>query len=300
VKPAPFEYHAPTSVDETLALLAEHGDDAKLLAGGQSLVPLLSMRLASPAVLVDLRRVGGLDAIRRVNGSLSVGSMVRERTAERSDVVRRDVPLLADALPLIGHVAIRTRGTVGGSIAHADPAAEIPAVAVALDATIIVTSAARGERAVPASEFFEGFWTSTMAADELLTAVRFPAAAPGTGASFQEAARRHGDFAIAGAGCTLQVADGQVRDARLVMIGVDATPIRRPLAEEVLCGAPFDGALVDAAVEAALEGLDPPSDVHGSSAYRRHVVAAMSRRAIESAFSKAGTRDGDGHGTGHG
>jgi carbon-monoxide dehydrogenase medium subunit len=289
VKPASFEYHAPTSVEEALALLGEHGDEAKVLAGGQSLVPLLSMRLASPAVLVDLRRVGALTSIERVDGSLSIGAMVRERTAERSEVVRRDVPLLAEGLPLIGHVAIRTRGTVGGSIAHADPAAEIPAVAVAADATMVIASAARGERTVPAADFFEGFWTSALAGDELLTEVRFPVAPAGTGASFQEAARRHGDFAIAGAACSLRVTDGRVHDARLVLIGMDATPVRRALAEEVLCSATFDEALLDAAIEAALEGLDPSSDVHGSAAYRRHVAAAMSRRAIESAFAKAGS-----------
>jgi CO/xanthine dehydrogenase FAD-binding subunit len=290
VKPAPFEYHAPDTLDEALASLAEHGDEAKVLAGGQSLVPLLSMRLARPAVLIDLGRVPGLDQVTRANGSVTIGAMVRERTAERSDVITQAVPLLSQALPLIGHIAIRNRGTIGGSVAHADPAAEIPAVVVALDAEITASSAARGNRTIPASEFFQGFWTSALDTDELLTEIRIPAAAEGTGVAFEEAARRHGDFAIVGAAASVRVVDGAITDPRIVVIGVDGIPVRGTSAEAILDGASPSNDTYREAAETLASELSPSSDLHGSSAFRKHLAGVLVNRAVERAVARAGGR----------
>jgi carbon-monoxide dehydrogenase medium subunit len=287
LKPPPFIYYAPDTIDEALELLREHGDEAKVLAGGQSLVPLLALRLARPSVLIDLNRIPGMSDISASNGTVIFGAMTRERQAERSELVKQRVPLLADALPLIGHVAIRTRGTVGGSVAHADPAAELPAVALALDATLSVRSAARGERTIAASDFFEGFLTTTLDADEVLTQISFPAARAGTGTSFMEAARRHGDFAIVGAGTSITIEGGVVSDARIVLIGVGQTALRRPDAERLLVGTSGDAASVAAAGAAAAADLEPASDLHGTSAYRRHVAGVMVRRTLEQAISRA-------------
>jgi aerobic carbon-monoxide dehydrogenase medium subunit len=288
VKPPAFEYETPGSLDEALSALERHGEDAKFLAGGQSLVPLLALRLASPTALVDLGRVQGLDYIRRENGYVAIGAMTRERTVERSDVVADAVPLLAAAMPLIGHVAIRNRGTIGGSTAHADPSAEIPAVVVALDAEVVVRSAARGERTIPASEFFLGFFTTALEHDEAVVEIRFPLAAPGTGAAFEEATRRHGDFAVVGAAANVQVDAGRIAQAGVSLIGVGETPVRRPEAESVLVGAAPDAAVIQEAAERASDGLSPHSDLHGTSTYRRHLATTLVRRALTKAIAQAG------------
>jgi carbon-monoxide dehydrogenase medium subunit len=272
-------------LEETLTSLADAGEDAKILAGGQSLMPLLSLRLARPSVLVDLGRVEGLDRVSEQNGTVTIGTMARERAIERSSVVAEKIPLLAAALPLIGHPAIRNRGTVGGSIAHADPSAEIPAVAVALDAELVIASAARGERRVSAAEFFQGFFTTALEADEVLVAVCFPVAAPGTGVAFVEAARRHGDFAMVGAAAVVNVEGGRIADARIALIGVADTPLRRPEAEQALIGAEIGSAPLADAAAAAGEGLTPASDLHGTSAYRTHLARVLTRRALEKAVS---------------
>src|SRR5512142_1290176 len=196
------EYEAPTTVAEAVDLLAEHGDEASVLAGGQSLIPLLALRLARPAVLIDINGVGELSGVSAADGQVAIGAMTREYVAEESGTVADAVPLLAAALPLIGHEAIRSRGTIGGSLAHADPAAELPAVARALDAEFVVRGPS-GERVIPAAEWFEGYLTTSRRPDELLTEVRFPAAKPGTGTSFTEVARRHGDFAMVGLATSL-------------------------------------------------------------------------------------------------
>jgi CO/xanthine dehydrogenase FAD-binding subunit len=288
VKLPPFDYFAPQSVDELLSLLAEHGGDAKVLAGGQSLVPLLALRLARPAAVLDMQRVPGLADIVRQNGTLAVGAMTREATAERSSVIRQQVPLLAEAAPLIGHPAIRTRGTVGGTIAHADPAAETPAVALALDAEIVAHSAARGERIIPAAEFFEGFLTTALGEDEVITQVRFPVAQPRTGACFDEVARRHGDFAIVGVATQLRLdTEGRIDDARIVLSGVSDAPLRRPEAERTIIGASPTADALDAAADVAADGLAPPADLHGTSAYRIHVARVLVRRALDTAAQRA-------------
>jgi carbon-monoxide dehydrogenase medium subunit len=288
MKPPPFEYHAATSVDEAVTLLAEHGEDAKVLAGGQSLVPLLALRLARPAHVVDINRVGELADVTNGNG-LRVGSLVRQRVAERSDIVATN-PLLVRALGLIGHTAIRNRGTIGGSIAHADPAAELPTVLRALDGEVEATSA-RGARTVAAADLFEGFLTTSLSPDELVTAVRFPSWAPGTGWSFQEFSRRSGDFAIAGVAATLRLdGKGMISDARIALSGMGPVPVRAVKAEAALAGQQPSDDVWAAASQDAVAGLDPPSDIHGTAAYRRHLAAVLARRALREAHTRSEAR----------
>ena len=286
MKPAPFEYHAPTTVDEVVGLLHELGDEAKVLAGGQSLIPMLSLRLARFETLIDLGRVASLRRIERANGHVVIGAMVRQSTVETSDLIGRDVPLLAAATPLIGHFQIRNRGTLGGSIAHADPAAEYPAVALALDAEIDVAGPG-GKRTVPAGVFFEGTWETTLAPDEVVVAVRFPVWGRQSGFAVEEVARRHGDFAIAGCACGVQLSDGRIVRAATAMFGVASTPMRADVAEQVLVGA--DAATVDAAKVGSLAavGLDPPDDLHASGALRRRIATAVVGRALGRAIAEA-------------
>jgi carbon-monoxide dehydrogenase medium subunit len=288
VKPPPFDYHAPETLEEALTLLREAGDEARALAGGQSLVPMLNFRLARPSVLIDLNRVADLNAITPGTGVVRFGAMVRERAAERSDVVHQRLPMLAAALPLIGHEAIRTRGTVGGSISHADPAAELPAVALASDAEVVLRSADRGERVVAAVDFFQGFFTTACEPDELLVEVRLPELPTGSGVRFEEAARRLGDFAMVGVLAALHLRDGVVDDARIAMIGVADRPVRAREAEAALVGSKPDADTLAGAAAAATRDLTPSSDLHGSSAYRKHVAERMALRALTGAASDAG------------
>jgi carbon-monoxide dehydrogenase medium subunit len=282
-------YEAPTTVAEAAGLLAEHQDEASVLAGGQSLIPLLALRLARPAVLVDINGVTELFGMSRVNGSLAVGAMTREYVAEESAQVAQAVPLLAAALPLIGHEAIRNRGTIGGSLAHADPAAELPAVALALDAEFVVRSAAE-TRVIAAADWFEGYLATARRPDEILTEVRFPVAAPGTGAAFKEVARRHGDFAIVGLAAQLTLDDGVISDVRLAFSGVADVPVRAADAEDYLKGQQPWGGLFDEVARVATAGLDPPADLHGSSEYRKKVAAALVRRGLTAAAGNADER----------
>jgi carbon-monoxide dehydrogenase medium subunit len=292
VKPAPFAYHRPTTVDEALGLLAEHGDEAKPLAGGQSLVPMLALRLARFEHLVDLNHVAGLAGLSRANGDLVVGAMTRQAVLERDQQVAGAVPLLARATPLIGHFQIRNRGTAGGSLAHADPASEYPAVAVALDATFEVAGP-RGSRTVDAATFFEGTWRTCLQADELLRAVRFPVATGHSGFAIQEIARREGDFALAGAAAAVTLnADGTIARLGLGLFGVGPTPIRAQPAEAAAAGQPAAALLGDApALEElghlAADPLEPPDDVHASGSYRRRVAAHLVTRAVRAALEDA-------------
>jgi carbon-monoxide dehydrogenase medium subunit len=287
VKPARFEYHAPRSADEALDVLAEHADEAKALAGGQSLVPMLALRLTRFAHLVDLNRVVGLDGIERRGSELVVGAMTRQRTVERSEIAA-SVPLLARATPLIGHFQIRNRGTLGGSLAHADPAAEYPAVALCLDASFELRANGRTRR-VPARDFFLGTWTTAVEPDELLVAVTFPVSSGRTGSAIDEVTRRAGDFALVGAACAVEMtASGMVADARISMFGMDSTPVRAGDAEQALVGVEPRAADLHELGELAVRDLDPPGDVHASSRYRRvvgaHTVARALGRAIEEAM----------------
>lgn len=289
MKLPPFDYVVPTSVDEALAVLAEHGDDANVLAGGQSLIPLLALRLARPAVLVDINRISGLDELSASKGHVRVGALTREYAAEDSRLVSGNVPLLAAALPYIGHEAIRSRGTIGGSLAHADPAGELPAVAMALDAEFVVRRSS-GERVVAAAEWFEGYLSTARQADELLVEVRFPKASPGTGVAFDEVARRHGDFAIVALATSLTVDGGTITDARLAFAGASDVPVRARDAEQLLVGQKPSGDLFADAAQQAAAALDPPADLHGTAEYRKKVAATLVRRGLEAAADAAGRR----------
>lgn len=287
MKPPPFEYSAPTTLEEALALLQEHGEDARPLAGGQSLVPLLSLRLARPSHLVDLAGIRQLGSIVGDGDHLVMGAMVREGAAERHHEVRRLAPLLAEALPLIGHPAIRSRGTIGGSLAHADPAAELPAVAVILDAELVAQSRDRGQRTIKAADFFTGFFSTALEPDEILTEVRIPRPVAGTGSAIEEVARRHGDFAMVGAAAVVRVEGGKIAEARMVLTGVSGIPVRVTAAETALTGAdPTEEAFTEVAGQAA-RTLSPPADVHGSAAYRRHLAAVLMRRTLTVAAHRA-------------
>jgi aerobic carbon-monoxide dehydrogenase medium subunit len=283
------EYEAPTSVAEAIDLLAEHLDQASVLAGGQSLIPLLALRLARPELLIDINGIDELSAVSATDGWIAIGAMTREYVAEASESIADTVPLLAAALPLIGHEAIRSRGTIGGSLAHADPAAELPAVARALDAEFVVRGQS-GERVVPAAEWFEGYLTTSRRPDELLVEVRFPTAGRGTGVSFQEVARRHGDFAIVGLAASLTLSDGAISDARLAFAGLSDVPVRAAAAEDLLVGESPSTELFEEAARRAIDDVDPPADLHGSSDYRKTVAAVMVRRGLRAATDNARER----------
>jgi carbon-monoxide dehydrogenase medium subunit len=282
VKPAPFEYHAPESVADVLSVLAEHGDEAKPLAGGQSLVPMLALRLTRFGHLVDLNRVSELSGIERTNGTLVVGAMTRQAEVERSEAAAA-VPLLGLATPLIGHFQIRNRGTVGGSIAHADPAAELPAVALALDAQLEI-AAPSGTRLVAASDFFVGTWTTSVEADELLVGVHFPVWSDRAGFAVDEVARRLGDFALVG----VELDDaGNIGRAAIALLGMAGTPVRASAAEAALVGANPSSADLTEIAQLAVADLDPPEDIHASSRYRHDVGAHVVARALAVALEAA-------------
>jgi aerobic carbon-monoxide dehydrogenase medium subunit len=292
VKPAPFEYHAPADATEAVQLLAELGDAAKLIAGGQSLIPLLALRMAAFQHLVDLRRVAGLRGIEDRGGAVWIGARTTEAAIGRSAVAAAKVPLLARATPLIGHFQIRNRGTIGGSLAHADAAAEYPAVALALGA-VVSTLSPRGERAIPAAEFFTGIWSTALEPDELLTGVTFPAPRGRVGCAIEEFARRSGDFAVAGTAVAIELDDdARVRRCAIGLFGLGTTPLRAPAAEAALIGLTADEVRTDAFAReigrSAMADLDSvPSDLHGPGPYRRRVGAALLARALRRAVSEA-------------
>jgi carbon-monoxide dehydrogenase medium subunit len=289
MKSCAFAYTAPASLDEAVEALARHGGEAKLLAGGQSLVPLLATRLARPAALVDLARVPGLDGVREADGALAIGAMARKRDVELSALVRRRQPLLHAATLLVGHAPIRNRGTVGGSLAQADPAAEYPAVAVALDATLHAVGP-EGARSLAAADFFLGPLTTALDALEVLVESRWPALPPRTGWGIHEISRRPGDFALAGAAATVRLdGGGRAAAVRLVLFGVGPAPLRAREAEGALAGAPADdaGALARAADAAAAAIDEPLADLHASADYRRHLAGVCAGRALREAAARA-------------
>jgi aerobic carbon-monoxide dehydrogenase medium subunit len=283
MKPATFEYHAPTTVEDAVGLLREHGDDAKVLAGGQSLVPMLSLRLASFGHLVDLGRIAELRGLQREDGALRIGAMTAQAAVEHDADAIGAVPLLGEALPLVGHFQIRNRGTIGGSIAHADPASELPAVALALDAEMDVAGV-DGPRGIGAADFFQGTWTTALTDDEILTGVRFPVWAGSCGFAVEEVARRHGDFAIVGAVAAVEASSGAPTRAGIALFGVAPTPVRASGAESALVG----GADPAEAGRLATEGLEPADDIHASSEYRQHLAAVVVERALRRAMRGAG------------
>jgi len=282
MKPARFDYHAPATIDEAIALLARYGGDAKVLAGGQSLMPMLNFRLARPAALVDVNRIPALAYIREDNGSVAFGAMTRQRTIEFSPVVAARLPLLREATRWVGHLPIRSRGTIGGSIAHADPSAEYPAVLTALGGEVIVQGP-RGRRTVKAGDLFETYLTTTLAADELVVEVRLPAMPTGAGHAFEEFARRHGDFAIAGIAAMVARTDAGRLTVRLASAGAGPVPIRLRAAEEILERDGLTAPAIEAAAARAAELVQPDSDVHASADYRRHLTRVLTARAVRRA-----------------
>lgn len=289
MKPAGFEYHAPATVEEAAALLAELGEQAKLIAGGQSLVPMLALRLAVFDHLVDVSRTAGLRGIHRDGGSMWIGAGTTQATIERSAEVAEAVPLLARATPLIGHFQIRNRGTLGGSIAHADAAAEYPAVALTLDAELEAVSAA-GARSIPSAEFFLGQWTTELGADEVLTGVKFPVWGGRTGFAVQEFARRHGDFAVAGAAVAVELdPDDRIRRCGIGLFGLGSKPERATAVEAELTGRQPGEVAADEVGQAAMSGLEScAADLHGSAEYRKRVGAAVVARGWHQALREAG------------
>jgi aerobic carbon-monoxide dehydrogenase medium subunit len=281
VKPAPFKYGSVDSVEGAVALLVEHGDEATVLAGGQSLIPMLNMRLARPDVLVDINPVAELDGI-DANGELVIGAITRQHAVEHSAVVATRAPLLAKALRHVAHPAIRARGTLGGSAAHADPASEIPATLVALAADVVLRGAT-GERTLAAEDFFVSTFMTAREPDELLTHIRIPSSASSTRGAFLEVARRHGDYALVAVAADLAVdTDGTVKQGRIVLTNVADIPRRARSAEDFLVGRRIDDAEVRReAARLASEGLEPVSDVHASAQYRMELASTLTRRALE-------------------
>jgi carbon-monoxide dehydrogenase medium subunit len=284
MKPAPFDYVAPATLDEAVGALAAAGDDAKVLAGGQSLIPMLALRLARPAVLVDINRVRGLDTIREASGMLEIGALVRQRALERWAAAR--APLFTEVLRAVAHPPIRNRGTVVGSVVHADPASELPALLLCLEG-VVVARGPKGERMIPADRFYRAPLTTALDARDLATAVRFTLPPAGAGWGFAEVSRRHGDFALVGAVAVLtRGPDDVVGRARLAFFGAGGTPARAAVAERTLEGrAPTAGLVAEAARAAAAE-LSPDTDIHATAAYRRRVAATLAERTLTAALAR--------------
>ncbi len=288
MKPASFAYDAPETLPAALDLLARHGDEAKVLAGGQSLIPVLNFRLSQPARLIDLNRIGGLADIRRgADGGLSIGAMTRQRAIERSPLVAEAAPLLAEAVPWIAHPQLRNRGTIGGSLVHADPAAELPALAVALEARFRLVKSG-GERWVAARDFYTGLFSTLLEPDELLVEIAIPAAAARTGFSFLEIARRHGDYAQVGLAASVTLGDdGRCRAARLTFLSAGDRPVEARGASSLLAGTSLDAAAIDASAAAVDREISPFSDVHATAEFKRHLARVLTRRALGIAAERA-------------
>jgi aerobic carbon-monoxide dehydrogenase medium subunit len=287
VKPPVFDYLAPASLDEALTILADLGERAKVLAGGQSLVALLNFRLVRPEHLVDLNGVVELTGIREDDGHLVIGAMTRQRAVEQSALVRARVPLLSEAMPQIGHVQIRNRGTVGGSLAHADPAGELPAVVAALGGELVARSK-RGRRVLTPEQFFVGYLTTALEPDELLVEVRLPATPARTGTAFVEVSRRHGDFALVGVAATVSVDEaGVCTSSAIALTGVGPMPVLAREAARALEGARPSAAAIEEVGARVAAGIEPDSDLHASSDFRKHLANVLTRRALAQAAERA-------------
>jgi CO/xanthine dehydrogenase FAD-binding subunit len=286
VKPTKFDYWAPASVDEALGLLTRYGGEAKILAGGQSLVPLLNFRLSRPAALIDINRIPTLAYIRPQDGEVRVGAMTRQRAIEFSPVIAERIPLLTEATRWVGHLPIRSRGTIGGSLAHADPSAEYPAVLTALGGSVVARGP-KGERAIAAGELFQSYLTTSLAADEILVEVRLPSPPAGAGYAFEELARRHGDFALIGIAAVIARQGDRCTLARLATSGAGPVPLRLRAAEEILERDGLGDAAIEAAGRRASELVNPDSDIHASADYRRHLTGVLTQRAVKRALTKS-------------
>lgn len=286
MKPAPFDYVAPASLDEAVSALAAGDGDAKVLAGGQSLIPMLALRLARPATLVDINLLPGLDGLREASGMLEIGALVRQRALERWAASRS--PLFAEVLRHVAHPPIRNRGTIVGNVVHADPASELPALLLCLEG-VVVARGPRGERMIPADRFYRAPLTTALGADELATAVRFTLPPAGAGWGFAEVSRRHGDFALVGAVAVLtRTGDGTVARARLAFFGAGGTPLRGLGGERVLEGRAPSAALLAEAARAAAATLSPDGDIHATAEYRSRVAATLAERTLTAASARWG------------
>lgn len=290
MKPAPFEYVAPDSVDGALEMLQAHGFDAKLLAGGQSLVPVMNFRLTQPSVLIDLNPLTDLNFIRydAAAGELRLGAMVRQRQLERDPLVKQFAPLMHETMPYIAHPQIRNRGTLGGSLAHADPAGELPVIAVALNGRIHLQNST-GDRWVAAADFFTSLFETACADEELLTEVAIPTLPARTGYAFQEMARRHGDYALAGVAALVTLDAHKVcTAAKLVYLNLGEVPMVADKAAGMLVGHPFsDKLMTETAVSASQQEIDPTGDIHATAEYKRHLAKVLTERALQQAFARA-------------
>ena len=293
VKPAWFDYHAPRILEEALPILANAGSEGRVLAGGQSLVPMMNLRIISPAVIVDINRIESLGRLRVEDDTLCVGALVRHADLLRSAEVRQGWPLLAEAVTQVAHMAIRNRGTVCGSVCHNDPSAEHPSVLVTMDGTVVVAGRG-GRRELPAEAFFTGMLSNALEPGEMVVELRYPRQRPGTGTAFVEFARRLGDFAIAGAAVMLMMRGNVCEQARITIVGMGEGPLRARSAEDLLTGQTLDRKNSPAAFAKAAQNVvgavDPHSDVHGSSAYRRHLAGVLTVQALDTALTRAGGR----------
>ena len=286
MKPAPFDYCCPDSVEEALEVLSARAGDAKVMAGGQSLMPMLNFRVVRPALIVDVSRLLELEYVReRADGGLTIGALTRHRVLETSSLVARRFPIIPETMKHVAHLAIRNRGTIGGSLCHADSAAELPMLVRLLDASIVARST-RGERSIPAAEFFVGPLTSALEEDELVVRAELPGLSH-NGWAFDEFARRAGDFALAAGGVVLEVTRGRIGMARVAMMGVGDTPLRRPEAEAVLSGQTLSDRVVTEAVKAACDSLEPRQDLQASPEFRRHLAAVLTERMLRKAWARA-------------
>ncbi len=287
MKPPKFQYLRPASIQEAVAALADAGEDGKILAGGQSLVPMLNFRLLSPSVLIDINRIPGLGEIQeQPDGGLRIGALTRHHTLETSKVVQRLYPVLHAAMQQVAHLAIRNRGTIGGSITHADPAAELPMLMKLLDARITVISS-KGTRVIDAEDFFLSALTADVAENELVTEINVPPLPQGAGWAFEEVARRAGDFALAAVGVVMHVEQSKVVEARIGLMGVADTPMRIGDAETILYNQSCDQATLDEVVDAVLQAIEPSTDLHASAEYRLHLTEVLVRRAVKTAWLRA-------------
>jgi carbon-monoxide dehydrogenase medium subunit len=287
VKPAKFAYHAPHSLAEAVALLKSYAGEARVLAGGQSLIPMMNFRIAAPSAIIDLNRMPGLDYIRHETGTVRIGAMTRQRNIEFSGVIAETLPLLRDAIKLVGHLPTRSRGTIGGSLAHADPAAELPMMLQVLEGEVVALGTA-GERVIKAGEFFRSLLATALTTEEILTEVRFPVMPANAGYAVEEFARRHGDFAICAVAAVLVREGARCAKARLATGGTGPVPLRLKSAEAVLEQNGLDEAAIEQAAAAAAREVEPMSDQHGSAEFRRHLTRVLAGRALRSAAERAG------------
>jgi CO/xanthine dehydrogenase FAD-binding subunit len=286
MKPPAFDYIAADSIAMAVEALAQAGDDAKIIAGGQSLVPMLNFRMLRPSILVDINRITGLDVIAETSEAIRVGALTRHYQLETSPLIAEHLPVLSCAMTHVAHLAIRNRGTIAGSLAHADPAAELPMMALLLDAELRIASAA-GERTVAARDFFLGALTVDLAASDIITEIVLPKLPPRTGWGFEEVARRHGDFALAAVAATVTVSRGAIEQARIALTGVGPTALRAHEAEGLLIGHALEPDLTNRAIETVRAAIEPETDLHASSDYRRHLAGVLTGRALAAAWRRA-------------